>query len=138
MVNEWIRELCPTGFRFLTNATYVERDGSVNKDTIQLIRVCRDVYGDVAVTDAFDISNHPIGTRLDDLGKIWLAIHIKRATPVRPKVDVTNQCGSCHKYYLDRDIVVDGKGYVYCLNCLTIYSYDLDILEEKGIFVNKW
>lgn len=40
---------------------------------------------------------------------------------VRPKIDVTNQCHRCKKFYNDKDVAILEEGIV-CLNCLDTNS----------------
>lgn len=41
----------------------------------------------------------------------------KQFKSVRPKIDVTNQCGRCEKFYEDKDVAII-EDQVVCLNCL--------------------
>lgn len=36
---------------------------------------------------------------------------------IKPKIDVTNQCHRCSKFYEDKDVIILEEG-VVCLNCL--------------------
>jgi hypothetical protein len=47
----------------------------------------------------------------------------KKATPVKPNIDVTNQCGHCRLFFEDKDVAItDDKGAV-CLDCLEEHKY---------------
>ena len=41
----------------------------------------------------------------------------KKFRSVRPKVDLTNQCHRCEKFYEDKNVALLEEGIV-CLNCL--------------------
>lgn len=51
---------------------------------------------------------------------------------VRPKIDVTNQCHRCEKFYEDKDVALLEEGIV-CLNCLdTMNPQDVNRMLMAG------
>lgn len=52
--------------------------------------------------------------------------------PVRPKIDMTNQCNRCEKFYEDKNVVILEEG-VVCLNCLdTDDPQDINKMLKAG------
>lgn len=127
--DEKIEEHRPNGFRWLTNSEYIKYDGSVNEHTMELIRLCREIYGDVAITVAFDCT----GILLER----DIAIYVKAVEPI---MEWGNECSNCHKHYKDSDVVNiiyrwKEKEEILCLNCFHIYSY---VKNQDGIYVSKY
>lgn len=61
----------------------------------------------------------------------------RKVKSVRPKVDVTNQCSGCNKFYNDNDIAVLKDG-VFCFNCIDLAEpYWRARLAETGCFTVK-
>lgn len=56
----------------------------------------------------------------------------KQFKSVEPKIDVTNQCHRCEKFYEDKDVALLEEG-VVCLNCLdTKDSNDMHKMLRAG------
>lgn len=61
----------------------------------------------------------------------------KKFKSVRPKVDVTNQCHRCEKFYEDKNIALLKEG-VVCLNCLdTKNPEDVNKMLKAGFRQEK-
>ena len=60
--------------------------------------------------------------KVNDEEKIKLLISNKKKLVVEsviPKIDVTNQCSECQKFYNDNDVAVLDDG-VFCFNCIDL------------------
>lgn len=132
-------ELCPTGFRFFTNRPYISKDRNVIEETIQFIKTCREIYGDVAIIPAF-ASTTP--AQIDHNG---IGICVRAVEPLR--CGIGSGCEVCHKQYRLNDTVliksrkneemgIDKESVIreLCLNHFNFYSYNRN---EKGVYVEK-
>jgi hypothetical protein len=121
---------CPSGFRFLTNTSWICPDGSASLYAIELIQDCWKFYDSVAVGPAFECN----GFIMYDM----IAIFVKKVIPVRVGII----CNDCGEFYEDKDIIHVrtrfGERIDICKNCFNNYSYKEIVVGNEAILVKKY